>query len=119
MRAMVRAASVVEVFTGFLSLPDGDASTLGRRPSGGHRRQGRDRVVPADDPDSYSGRRQLAQRVQYVRRVSRLWSYARRYGFDALIVLAAIEGAFEVVLRQDAAEAPTSRRGSRRRRRHS
>jgi signal transduction histidine kinase len=45
--------------------------------------------------------------VQYVRGVNSLWSYVRRYGLDALIVIAAIEGALEVVLRQDAAEAPS------------
>jgi signal transduction histidine kinase len=44
--------------------------------------------------------------VQYVRRVSSLWSPVRRYGFDALIVLAAIEGALEVALRQDSPDAP-------------
>ena len=37
-------------------------------------------------------------RVQYVRRVSRLWLLARRYAFDLLIVIGAIESALEVAL---------------------
>jgi signal transduction histidine kinase len=45
-------------------------------------------------------------RVQYVRRVSRLWSFARRYGFDVLIAIAAIESALEVAFRHDAALEP-------------
>ena len=40
--------------------------------------------------------------------MNRLWSLARRYGFDALIVLAALEGAVEVVVRQDSLSAPTT-----------
>ena len=44
--------------------------------------------------------------MQYVRFVTRLWPFARRHGFDALIVLAALEGAIEVVARRDAPSAP-------------
>jgi signal transduction histidine kinase len=44
--------------------------------------------------------------VEYVRCVSRLWSFARRYGFDLLIVIAAIESALEVALRDDAQQTP-------------
>jgi signal transduction histidine kinase len=40
--------------------------------------------------------------------VNRLWSLARRYGLDALIVIAAVEGAVEVVVRQDSVSAPTT-----------
>jgi signal transduction histidine kinase len=40
--------------------------------------------------------------VQYVRRVSRLWSFARSYGFDLLIAVGAIESALEVAFRHDA-----------------
>jgi signal transduction histidine kinase len=40
--------------------------------------------------------------------VKKLWSLARRYGFDALIVLAAVECTLEVVLRRDSADAPTT-----------
>ena len=40
--------------------------------------------------------------------MSRLRSLARRYGFDALIVLAAVESALEVALRSDSANAPRS-----------
>ena len=36
----------------------------------------------------------------------RLWRYVRRHGFDTLIVLAAVEAAVEVAVRQDAPEAP-------------
>jgi signal transduction histidine kinase len=39
--------------------------------------------------------------VQYVRCVSRLWWFARRHGFDLLIVIAAIEGALEVAYKDD------------------
>ena len=37
----------------------------------------------------------------------RFGTFARRYAFDALIVAFAVEGALEVALRQDAADAPT------------
>jgi signal transduction histidine kinase len=46
--------------------------------------------------------------VQYVRRVSRLSSFARSQGLDLLIVIAAIESAFEVALRHDVLQAPRS-----------
>ncbi len=46
--------------------------------------------------------------MEYVHPVSRLRSLARRYGFDALIVLAAVESALEVALRSDSANAPRS-----------
>jgi signal transduction histidine kinase len=38
--------------------------------------------------------------------VSKLWFYARRYGFDALIVLATIEATSVVGFRRDSADAP-------------
>jgi signal transduction histidine kinase len=38
--------------------------------------------------------------------VSRLWSFARRYGLDLLIAIAALEAALEVAFRHDALEAP-------------
>jgi signal transduction histidine kinase len=38
--------------------------------------------------------------------VNRLWLLARRYGFDLLIALAALEGALEVALRHDSLRAP-------------
>ena len=38
--------------------------------------------------------------------MSRVWSVSRAYAFDALIVLAALESALEVVLREDATQAP-------------
>jgi signal transduction histidine kinase len=44
--------------------------------------------------------------VQYVQRVSRLWSFARRFGFDVLIAIAAIAGAGVVALRHDSPQAP-------------
>jgi signal transduction histidine kinase len=40
--------------------------------------------------------------------VTRLWLLARRYGFDALVLLAAAEGAIEVVLRRDSPDAPST-----------
>jgi signal transduction histidine kinase len=48
----------------------------------------------------------VAEGVQYVQRMSRVGSLASRYGFDALIVIAALAGALEVVLREDSAQAP-------------
>ena len=45
-------------------------------------------------------------RVEYVRCVSRLWSFARSHGFDLLIVVAAIAGALEVVLGEDETRSP-------------
>ena len=44
--------------------------------------------------------------VTYVQDVKGLWSLARRYGFDALIVLLAVEAMFEVALRRDLPDAP-------------
>jgi signal transduction histidine kinase len=46
--------------------------------------------------------------VEYVRRVSRLGHLARRYGFDALVVLLAIEAMVEVSVRRDSPQAPTT-----------
>jgi signal transduction histidine kinase len=46
--------------------------------------------------------------VQYGRRVSRLIPLLRRYGFDALIVLAALETALELVFRQHEQRAPAT-----------
>ena len=40
--------------------------------------------------------------------MSRLRDFARRYGFDALIVLLALEAMVEVALRRDASDAPTT-----------
>ena len=44
----------------------------------------------------------------YVHPVRRFWSLARRYGFDALIVLAAAESALEVAVRRDSPNAPST-----------
>jgi signal transduction histidine kinase len=44
--------------------------------------------------------------VQYVQGVKRLWSLARRYGFDTLVVLAAIEGTLVVAFAGDSKNAP-------------
>ncbi len=44
----------------------------------------------------------------YVRRVSRLWSFARSHGFDLLIVVAAIGGALEVVFGHNAPPEPNT-----------
>ena len=38
----------------------------------------------------------------------RNWSFVRRYGFDALVVAVALEGALEVVIRQEDSNAPGS-----------
>jgi signal transduction histidine kinase len=46
--------------------------------------------------------------VEYVHAVTRLRPFLRRYWLDVLIVFAALEGALEVLLRQDASNAPTS-----------
>jgi signal transduction histidine kinase len=44
--------------------------------------------------------------VQYVQLVRRLWLFARRYGLDVLIAIAATESALEVALRHDSTRAP-------------
>jgi signal transduction histidine kinase len=44
--------------------------------------------------------------LQYVQRVSRVWSVARAHVFDVLIVLAAVESALEVALRHDPLKEP-------------
>ena len=44
--------------------------------------------------------------MEYGQRVSRIGYVARRYGFDALVALAALEGMLEVAFRQDAPDAP-------------
>ena len=46
------------------------------------------------------------ERLGYVQLVRRLGSLARRYGFDLLIVLAAVDSTLEVVLRHDPTAAP-------------
>jgi signal transduction histidine kinase len=46
--------------------------------------------------------------VEYVPRVTRLWSLVRRHAFDALIVFAAVGGVLELILRDDASDAPTT-----------
>ena len=77
-----------------------DVSTLGARRRARRRRQaGFDAPYRPTIAASYSGRRRRAGAVEYVQPVSRLRSLARRYGFDALIVLAAVESALEVALR--------------------
>jgi signal transduction histidine kinase len=47
-------------------------------------------------------------RVEYVRRVSRPWLFARSYALDVLIVIGAIEAALEVAFRHDALTEPRS-----------
>lgn len=44
--------------------------------------------------------------MQYVRCMTRLWHLARAHGLDVLIVLAAVESALEVALRDDPVRAP-------------
>ena len=44
--------------------------------------------------------------MQYVRPVSRLWSFARSYGLDLLIVLTALASALQVALRDDPPASP-------------
>jgi signal transduction histidine kinase len=44
--------------------------------------------------------------MEYVQRVRRLWFLARRYGFDVLVVIGAIESALEVAIRHDTTREP-------------
>ena len=44
--------------------------------------------------------------MQYVQRVTRIWSLARVHGLDLLIVIVAVASALEVALRHDAAREP-------------
>jgi signal transduction histidine kinase len=46
--------------------------------------------------------------VEYVHAVNRVWSLLHRYGFDALILLAAVGSVLELVLRDDSSDAPTT-----------
>ncbi len=46
--------------------------------------------------------------MEYVRLVSRLWSFARRHGFDLLILAGALGGALEVVSGHDEVQTSTS-----------
>ena len=48
-------------------------------------------------------------RLEYVHGVTRVLQLARRYGLDALIVLAAIESVIEVVVRHGSDDAPRTR----------
>ena len=47
-------------------------------------------------------------RLEYVQRVSRIGFLARRYGFDALIVIAAVQSAVEVGFTDDSVNGPTT-----------
>ena len=79
------------------------ASTLGRGCANAHRRKGGFELGPADDSDSYSGRRRAVRAWSTVQAMNRFSLFARRYGFDVLIVLAAIAAALEVALRDESA----------------
>lgn len=48
----------------------------------------------------------MSEGVTYVQDVKGLWSLARRYGLDALIVLLAVEAMFEVAFRRGLPDAP-------------
>jgi signal transduction histidine kinase len=75
-----------------------------------HRREGAFAVVPAADSMSYFGRTRRCNGWGTFTRVSSLWSLARRYGFDALILIAALESALAVALAGDSADAPQTSR---------
>jgi signal transduction histidine kinase len=55
---------------------------------------------------SFCGMRRIAGGLEYRRGVGSVWPLVRRYGFDALIVVGAVEAALEVAIRHDAAGAP-------------
>ena len=59
---------------------------------------------------SYLSRRRPSDRQEYVHRVSRVGALLRKHGFDALIVIAAIEMALEVAIRYGAPNGPTTPR---------
>jgi len=61
---------------------------------------------PADDPDSYSGRRRRSRGCSTFAHVTRVWRFARTYGLDVLIAIAAIQSAAEVALRHDPLQEP-------------
>jgi signal transduction histidine kinase len=50
----------------------------------------------------------MRERLEYVHCVSRIAHLARRYGFDALIVIAAVQSAVEVGFSEDSANGPTT-----------
>ena len=98
---------------------DGDASTLGAAAARRIVGRPRSRSYRPTISTPTSGRRRPRARVQYVRSREQARVLARSYGFDVLIVLAALEGALEVALRQDAAagaahDAVVRRAGDRR-----
>jgi signal transduction histidine kinase len=64
------------------------------------------RLVPADDLDSYLGRRRRPKPWSTFISVERLGSVARKYGLDVLIVILALESALEVALGHDALREP-------------
>jgi signal transduction histidine kinase len=83
-------------------------TTLGRRP--------RDGIVArldshSDQPTiliSYLGRRRSSDWLEYVQRVRRVGVFLRKYGFDVLIVIMAIEMVLETAIRYGAPNGPTT-----------
>jgi signal transduction histidine kinase len=73
---------------------------------GRHRRKGAFSILPAADSPSYLGRRQVARGWSTFTGVRRLWSLVRRYGFDALILIAALGSALVVALADRSGDAP-------------
>jgi signal transduction histidine kinase len=59
---------------------------------------------------SYLGRRRSSDRLEYVQRVRRVGAFLRKYGFDVLIVIMAIDMALETAIRYGAPNGPTSPR---------
>jgi signal transduction histidine kinase len=75
---------------------------------GRHRREARFPSDPLTISTSYLSRRRPPHRLEYVHRVSRVAALLRKHGFDALIVIAAIEMALEVGIKYGAPDGPTT-----------
>src|SRR4029450_8862011 len=85
-------------------------TTLARRPCDGVVARLDSYSDPVTILISYLGRRRSPDRLGYVRRVRGVGAFLRKYGFDMLIVIIAIEIALETAIRYGAPNGPTSPR---------
>jgi signal transduction histidine kinase len=83
-------------------------TTLGRSPRDGVVARLDSHSDSATISTSYLSRRRPRARLEYVHRVRRVGAFLRKYGFDVLIALAAIDIAFEVAIRYGAPTGPTT-----------
>src|SRR5436305_6258880 len=65
-------------------------------------------LVPPDEAEVIHENDARCQSSAYFRVMARLWTLTRSHALDALVALAAIEGAAEIALRRHALQAPRS-----------